>query len=212
MKKLWFLLLVLVVAGSSQAQNEKYVKAMGTQLVAMSQAGTPAAMQEVVHGFERIAKAEKNQWLAYYYAGLSQVWHAFLLNDPAQYDALADKAEAFLEAAEALVQGESELAMLAAMVGTLRMAADPMSRFMQYSPRISQYLELAKQLNPGNPRPYFWQGQSLLRTPEQFGGGCANARPLLEEALRRFTTFEPATPLHPVWGKPQTEQLLGSCK
>lgn len=212
MKQVLFLLLVLFTAGNSHAQTEKYFKAMGAQLAAMGKADNAAAMQEVVNGFERIAKAEKSQWLPYYYAGLSQVWHAFILNDPAQFDALADKAATFLSAAENLVQGESELAMLAAMVGTLRMAVDPMSRFMQYSARINQHLEQAKQLNPGNPRPYMWQGQSLLRTPEQFGGGCKTAGPLLEEALRRFQAFQPASPLHPVWGQSQTEQLLATCK
>ena len=89
---------------------------------------------------------------------------------------------------------------------------DPMSRYMQYGAMSAENIALSKKLDPNNPRPYMWEAQGLSQTPEQFGGGCANAKPIFEEAVKRFQTFKPATPLHPNWGKQQTEQSLAACK
>ena len=72
-------------------------------------------------------------------------------------------------------------------------------------------LENAKKADPTNPRPYMLDGQSVMNTPEAFGGGKANAKPLLQKAVDLFATFKPASELHPSWGKKQAESLLAQC-
>jgi hypothetical protein len=83
-----------------------------------------------------------------------------------------------------------------------------MTRGQQYGPIAAQALEEAKSYNPENPRVYVLQGQSLLYTPEQFGGSKTQAKATFEVALQKFAAFKPATPLDPKWGEPYTKQLL----
>ncbi|HNA00702.1 MAG TPA: hypothetical protein PLN49_07560, partial [Ferruginibacter sp.] len=65
---------------------------------------------------------------------------------------------------------------------------------------------------PNNPRPEYLKGQGLKYTPEQFGGGCATAKPVLQASLDKYNAFKPASELHPNWGKQRVELLLGECK
>jgi hypothetical protein len=73
-------------------------------------------------------------------------------------------------------------------------------------------MEKAKQQDPTNPRPFYLQGQNLKNTPEQFGGGCKTAKPLLETAMQKYEAFKSESDIHPNWGKQITEQLLSQCK
>lgn len=212
MKQLLLVILFPHLITCAVAQSERYTGAVQKNMQAMADAKTPDAMLDVVNAFERIGNAEKNQWLPFYYAAVAQVWHAFMLQDTKQFDPLADKATAFLVKAEELEKNNSEIALVKSMIATVKMSADPMRRYMQYGAIIAENIALSKKLDPTNPRPYMWEAQGISRTPEQFGGGCGNAKPVFEEAAKRFETFKPATVLHPNWGKQQNEQAYNACK
>lgn len=212
MKQLLLAVLFAHLVIGAFAQSERYTGAMQKNMQAMANAKTPDAMLDVVNAFERIGNAEKNQWLPFYYAAVAQVWHAFMLQDTKQFDPLADKATAFLARAEELENNNSEIALVKSMIATVKMSADPMNRFMQYGAIIAENIAISKKLDPANPRPYMWEAQGISRTPEQFGGGCANAKPLFEEGAKRFATFKPASAIHPNWGKEQNEQAYNACK
>ncbi|RXK59969.1 hypothetical protein ESA94_13050 [Lacibacter luteus] len=212
MKKILLAILFVNIVFAVSAQSERYTGAMAKNLQAMGEAKTADAMLDVVNAFERIGNAEKTQWLPYYYAAVAQVWHAFMVNDPKQNDVLGDKATAFLAKAEELEKNNSEIALVKAMIATVKMMVDPMSRYMQYGAIIAENTALSKKLDPNNPRPYMWEAQGISRTPEQFGGGCGNAKPVFEEATKRFETFKPASVLHPNWGKEQNAQAYAACK
>jgi hypothetical protein len=98
------------------------------------------------------------------------------------------------------------------MIATLRMLVNPQQRWQQYGAVIQTELEKAKSQDPSNPRPYYIQGNNLRNTPEQFGGGCSTAKPLLDQALQKYETFKPASAIAPNWGKERTQQLLAGCK
>ncbi len=194
------------------AQNEKYTKAMTSALTLIDSAKTVDDMLAASATFERIGDAEKTQWLPYYYASYTQTIAAFMKNKADQYDSYGDKATSLLTKAEALEKNNSEVSCLKSLIATLHMLVDPAQRWMQYSKDIDAALELSKKQDPTNPRPYYLQGQNLRSTPEQFGGGCANAKPLLQEAMKRYEAFKPASPLYPSWGRKQTEEILAACK
>ncbi len=212
MKKLLVSVSVTLLSLVVTAQSEKYQKAMGANLIKMDSAKTPLDFQTLSANFERIAAAEKNQWLAYYYAAETQVLYGFFLNTPAGNDAIADKAEQLLNKADSLQKDNSEISCVRSMIGTLRMLVNPMQRYMQFAQAIEGSVEAAKRQDPSNPRPYYLKGQNLKSTPPQFGGGCKTAKPELDQAMKLFAAFKPASPLHPVWGKQQTEQLLAGCQ
>lgn len=212
MKQLLFTFFCFAMLNSASAQSERYTGAMQKNFEAMASANTPADMLDVSNAFERIANAEKNQWLPFYYSSLSKVWYAFMLNDPKQYDQIADQCDSLIAKAEALEKNNSEISLLKAMLATLRMVVDPMSRYMKYGMMSNQFIEESKKLDPTNPRPYMWQAQGVSKTPEQFGGGCDKAKPIFEQSLELFKTFKPKSPMYPNWGKEQTEKAYAECK
>ncbi|HEY9257819.1 hypothetical protein [Chitinophaga sp.] len=206
--------LVLLFAGSlttaAMAQNAQYQDAMAKQTAELDSNATftPEGLQQKSNTFERIADAEKIQWLPYYYAAYAQVMQAFMLKDKSQIDPLAEKAEANLDKAEALSPKNSEIACIRSLVATARLTVDPMSRGMKYGAEAASQLEQAKGLNPENPRVYMLQGQSLLFTPEQFGGSKTKAKTTFELALEKFAAFKPESNIAPHWGEAYTRKLL----
>jgi hypothetical protein len=212
MKKMFFALLSLAIVTQGVAQSEKFTKAMTTNIALWDSAKTADDMLSVSAAFERIGDAEKNQWLPYYYASLSQVLYAFIKNDMSNNDAYAAKAEQLLTKADGMQPNNSEISTIKAMIATLRMLVNPQQRWQQYGAVIQQELDNAKKQDPTNPRPYYLQGQNLRNTPEQFGGGCNTAKPVLEEAIKKYEAFKPASSIAPNWGKSQVEKVLAGCK
>lgn len=211
MKKMFLAFLSLAVMTQGFAQSEKFTGAMTKAISQMDSSKTADDMLAVSATFERIGDAEKNQWLPYYYASLSEVIYAFMKGDMSNNDALAGKAEQLLNKADGLQPNNSEISVVKAMIATLRMLVNPQQRWQQYGPIVQTELENAKKQDPTNPRPYYLQGQNLRNTPEQFGGGCSTAKPVLEEAIKKYESFKPASSIAPNWGKDRTQQTLAGC-
>lgn len=212
MRKILLAFAVLFITVVTMAQSEKYNGAMTAKIAELANNKTADDWLSSSAAFERIADAEKEQWLPYYYAAYTQCLYALIKNDAVNNDQYADKVEALVAKADALAPNNSEVSVVKSIVATLRMIVNPMQRYQQYGPAIEKALNDAKSQDPNNPRPYFIQGQNLRYTPEQFGGGCASAKPVLEEALKKYGDFKPASELHPNWGKKQVEDLITGCK
>ena len=172
----------------------------------------PSNLLSLANNFERIATAEKNQWLAYYYAALCQVNYTYMEQDKSKIDAIADKATALIDKADSLMPNNSEISCIKSMIASSHMMVNPMQRYMEYGPESASNLEAAMKQDPTNPRPEYLKGQGLKYTPEQFGGGCAAAKPVLQSSLDKFNSFKPASEIHPNWGKKRVESLLSECK
>jgi hypothetical protein len=213
MKKLIFLTILFAVTITAFAQSEKYTAAMKTNIAEINTAFTnPATFLQLANRFERIAMAEKNQWLAYYYAAYCQVNYGFMEQDKSKTDDIADKATALINVADSMMPKNSEISCIKSMIASCHMMVDPMTRWQEYGQASSENMEKAMQQDPTNPRPYMLKGQGLKYTPEQFGGGCKTAKPELQTAVDKFATFKPASELHPNWGKEYTDGLLKECK
>ncbi len=172
---------------------------------------SPEGLNELANSFERIANAEKTQWLPFYYAALCRVNIAnlyFQLQKPDQIDLVLDKAEPLMNAALALETSNSELMLLKKMYNSGRMMADPMNRYMSFGMDAQSALETAKSLDPKNPRVYLMEGIDKYFTPEQYGGSKAEGKKLFEEAERLFKEFQPKSTIHPTWGKPMVNYFL----
>jgi hypothetical protein len=215
MKKIIIAAILITSSVLSFAQSDKYVAAMQKNIAAMDTSfKTPANLLTLSNNFERIATAEKSQWLAYYYAALCQVNYAFTQTqgNMGAVDGIADKANILIVKADSLQPGNSEISCIKSMIATCHMIVDPMSRWQQYGAEIEQHNAAAVKQDPSNPRPYYLKGENLKGTPEQFGGGCKTAKPELQKAMELFGTFKPASELHPNWGKQRVEMLLNECK
>ncbi len=213
MKKILMTMIVTGIAIGLQAQSGKFTAAIKSNIAAIDTSfKNPSSLITVANNFERIGLAEKNQWLPFYYAAYCHVMYAFMQQDPSGNDAIADRAETLINKADSLAPDNSEISSVKSLIATARMIVNPQQRYMKYGMEANQLMEKAKQQDPTNPRPYYLQGQNLKNTPEQFGGGCKTAKPLLETAMQKYETFKTQSDLHPNWGKQITEQLLSQCK
>lgn len=215
MKKIILLALTALLLQPVFSQSEKYIGAMKKNIAEIDSALSKneiARLNDIAATFERIGDAEKTQWLPFYYAAYCQVTLAFIKNEVANNDIVADKVDQLIAKADALEKKNSELSLLKAMNTSLRMLVNPMQRWMQYGQKIQEYTQDAMTQDPANPRPYYFSGISLKNTPAEFGGGCATAKPILDKALELFATFKPASELHPSWGKEVSEKEAAGCK
>ncbi len=217
MKKLLCLAIAAIFTSATFAQSEKYTKAMEANVPAIDTTRSSDGLKELSNTFSRIADAEKTQWLPYYYAALAQINSGYMYVQTKDVmsgglgsvlDPIADKAESLLNKADALSKDNSEIYVVKKMIASLRMMADPMSRYMTYGPQAAEALETAKKLNPDNPRIYYLEGQDKLFTPEQFGGSKTEAKKLFEEALKKYDAFKLQSSIQPQWGRGSTEYLL----
>lgn len=211
MKKGLFVLLTLVITTSTIAQSEKYLKAMEALVPAVDTTRNSEGLTELANSFERIANAEKTQWLPFYYAALCYINKAngyFQTQELDKIDPLMDKAEPLLTKAEELEKNNSEIMCLKKMFNTGKMMADPMNRYMTYGQPAAQALEIAKSLDPGNPRIYLLEGIDKYYTPEQWGGSKTEGKKLFEEAMKKYEAFKPASSIHPTWGIGQVKYFL----
>ena len=221
MKKTIFILSAILIASFSYAQMpDKFVKAMEAKIALIDSTHTVEGYTDLANAFERIADAEKNQWLAYYYAAycnasagtIAGAGGDMMAAKADKTDPYADKADKQIKKAAELAKNNSEIFIVKKMIATLRMLGDPMNRYMTYGPEAQAMLEEAKKLNPDNPRVYILEGQDKYFTPEQFGGSKEEAKVLFEKAQKLYETFKPETNIHPNWGKDQVAYFLSQYK
>ena len=213
MKKINFFLTTIIFIVSTNAQSSKYEEAMKKNLVMFDSVKTTTEYQSLAAAFERIGDAEKTQWLPYYYAGLALTtpgWQDAKLDK----DANAEKIKALCDKADALAKDnidKSEILSIRNMAATQQMLIDPQTRWATYGQESDKYLLKAKELNANNPRLYYLEGAGTFGKPEQFGGGKAKAKPILEKAIALYKAEQPK-PLYPHWGQKQAEDMLAQCQ
>jgi hypothetical protein len=191
------------------ADGGKYEKAMEKNLSKIDAAKDVASMLDVANGFERIAFAEKDKWLPFYYASFMYVLSSYADTTAGKADSYLDKADTFINIADSLEEDESEIYTLKGMIAQGRLQIDPMNRWMKYGQISSRNFETAMKLDTLNPRPEYLMGIGLYYTPKQFGGGPVPAKPLLEKSLDKYNQFVSDNELMPTWGRRKVEQLLG---
>ncbi len=211
MKKIFFLCVALAFTTLVFSQSDKYQKAMEKALIQFDSAHTTDQLNNSAAMFERIADAEKTQWLPYYYASLAHIRKGFT-DAKLNKDDVANQAEVLTAKAEAIEPKNAEIYLLKNMAATLHMLVDPMSRYQQYGGEATKALVIAEQIDPTNPRVYFLKAQNVFGTPSQFGGGKERAKPIFETSVAMYKTYKPASNLHPTWGQKDAVEMLLKCK
>lgn len=209
MKKAFFFISLLFF-GIVNAQTP-YEDSMAIGLEKYKAAGTADDMLAAAAFFESLGDTTKDKWLPYYYAA-----HATLLaskmTSKTSKDKVAERVNELIAKADAIEADISELFCLKQMVAVMQIFVNPMSRFQTYGEIAAEAFANAKTTDPTNPRPYLIEGMYLMNMPEGIGGGKVPAKKLLQKAIVLFDSFEPASPLHPNWGKEQAEKALAACQ
>jgi len=220
MKKSIVAIVMLTCSLGAIAQSEKFQKAMEQNIVGFDTVRSNDGWKDLGNSFQRIADAEKTQWLPYYYAALTHVMIGYNIAGASggmggfadKTDPEADLAEQLLNKAQEIGKENSEIYCVRKMIASLRLMADPMNRYQTALPAATEALEKAKSLNPENPRVYLLEAQDKFYTPEQYGGSKTEAKTLFETAMKKYDAFKPESTIHPQWGKSQAQYFLSQLK
>ena len=162
--------------------------------------------------FERIASAEKNNWLPNYYVALVNTTDAFNPKNKANSSALLDKAQKALDEAATISLDNPEIMVLQAMIYTAWLVQDPMTNGMKYSPLAMQEYEKALAIAPNNPRAVFGKAEFEIGGAQYWG---TDTKPMCEQiakSIELFANFKPESEFHPKWGLERAQEALKNCQ
>ncbi|HLP64922.1 hypothetical protein [Flavobacterium sp.] len=162
--------------------------------------------------FERIASAEKNNWLPNYYVALVNTTDAFDPKNKSNAPALLDKAQKALDEAAGISFDNPEIMVLQALIYTAWLVQDPMTNGMKYSALAMKEYEKALAIAPNNPRAVFGKAEFEIGGAKYWG---TDTKPMCEQiakSIELFANFKPESEFHPKWGLDRAQETLKTCK
>ena len=162
--------------------------------------------------FERIASAEKDNWLPNYYLALVNTTTAFATKDKDQVNALLSKAQSALDVELNKYPNNAELLVMQAMIHTAWIAFDPMTNGMKLSGKVMEIYAKAEQIEPNNPRVVFSKAEFEMGSARFFGTDTKPICARIEKSIELFATFKPQTVFHPKWGLERAQEAAKDCK
>lgn len=167
---------------------------------------------EAANLFERIAKAEPDNWLPLYYAAQINIVTSFGEKDEEKLSAKLKKAQNLINDATAISKDNPEILVLQALLHTAWVAYDGATYGMKLSGKVVELYTKAAQIAPNNPRVVFSKAEWDMGGARYFGQDTTPFCKDVERSIELFANFKPETPFHPNWGKQRAEQVLESCK
>lgn len=219
MKRIFLLITAMVLVCVGVHAQEAYSQQMETAVAKLDNAKTVKDYQLLAESFLRIANAQKDQWLPYYYAAFCNAKTGWLKqnDDPDNIEPFANKASDEIKKAEALIDTVKqkkelcELYCIHMMLNQARVFINPQTYGREYGPTAFNYLLLAKQADPDNPRMLYLLGWQKFATPKMWGGDKALAKQLLTTAKQKLAG-EQSPGFAPHWGKKEVEEILEQLK
>ncbi|WP_108244563.1 tetratricopeptide repeat protein [Muricauda brasiliensis] len=161
--------------------------------------------------FERIATAEPDKWLPYYYVSQINTVISFGEKDEEKLSKQLEKAKEFLDVAKAISPDNPEILIQEALINTAWIAFDGATYGMTLSPKNVQLYQKALEIAPDNPRVVLSKAEWDMGSARYFGKDITPYCKDVERALELFATFKSETPFYPAWGKERAEEVLKSC-
>lgn len=211
MKSLSLITALVFVFNLTWANVPAYRQAMEESIASLNRASDSEQLLAVANRFERIARAEKDEWLPWYYAAYATLHRAIRADEAGEKDQLLDKAQQYLDEATAVEAEESEVVALQGYVHTIRVTVDPANRGQQLAPLATQTLGRAVKMNPDNPRALFLLGQMQYGTAQFFGADTSEACQLIAQAVAKYESVEADDALMPTWGQESAQRMSKQC-
>lgn len=198
--------LALFILTLSNAQTQ-FEQGMGKAL-GLWREGKP---QEATALFERIASAEKQNWLPNYYIAMVNCTEAFKPENKEQASLLVEKAQKAIDDATLISPENPEIMVMQAMIYTATIVQDPMTYGMKYSMLANEQYAKAKAIAPKNPRVVFCSADFAIGGARWTGADVKALCKEVEDSIQLFANFKPETPFHPSWGLDRAKQTLENC-
>lgn len=209
----YLLTFALALTGLTAYAQSGYEKIMAEKISKIETSKSPEEFQSLANDFQRIADKEKDKWQPGYYTALAYIQKGRAQMQGGNNQALeetADRAQQYVDAAEAVEKDNSEIHLLQKMIYSLKMMVNPMERFRTFGSKAAEELKKAEQLDPSNPRVTLIRAEDTYYTPEQFGGSKTKGMELFKTALEKFNAFQPKTSLDPNWGRAEAEYFIST--
>jgi tetratricopeptide (TPR) repeat protein len=200
------LLISMLMAGTAMAQNA-YTKGMNKAF----QLWEANKTIEASNLFERIALAEEDNWLPYYYVAQVNTFASFGEADAAVLENQLGKAKEFLDIAKRLSPNNPELLVQEALINTAWIAYDGATYGMVLSPKNAQLYTQAVKLDPNNPRVVLSKAEWDMGSALYFGKDTTPYCKDVERALKLFANFKTEIPFYPRWGEDRAKEILATC-
>jgi tetratricopeptide (TPR) repeat protein len=161
--------------------------------------------------FERIASAEKGNWLPNYYVALINTLQAFETQEKEKISSLLAKAQEAQDDAVALSPNNPELNVTQAMIYTAWIVYDPMTNGMKYSGKANEEYAKALAIAPNNPRVILSKAEFDMGSAAYFGNDIKPMCAQVQRAIELFATFKPESAYHPKWGLERAQEVIKQC-
>jgi len=199
------LVLLLAISANAQGNYEK----------GMSQAFTHWRNQkpdQAINLFERIARAEKENWLPFYYAAQVHIITTFALKDGNEIESRLKKAQDFLNEAKTFSKENAEILIMEAMLNTAYVVSNPSVNGPLLSGKVEALYQKAKTLEPKNPRAMLNHAEWKMGGAKFWGKDPKDFCPEIEKAILYFENESQSDiPFYPRWGKDQIARVQQNC-
>ena len=206
MKKFTIIIAIFIATGIS-AQS-KYQSGMQKAFEFWGQ----GKMTEASNLFERISKAEKENWLPSFYAGYTIVISSFGVKDEATLKSKLEKAEAFLNEAALISPNNPEIMIIQALHNTAYIAYDGQKYGMTLSGKNSQIYAKAIALAPNNPRVILGNAEWNMGSAKFFGKSTKPYCDEIKRAIDLGKNEKNEVEFYPKFQVPRAEQALKQCQ
>jgi hypothetical protein len=168
--------------------------------------------QEASALMERIAAAEKSNWLPNYYVALINTTEAFNPANKEKVPAMIIKAQNAIDNATLISPNNDEIMVVQAMLYTVILIQDPMTNGVKYTGLVMEQYGKALAINPNNPRAVFSKAEFEIGGAKYWGTDTKPMCAQIEKSIQLFANFKPETPFSPKWGLDRAQEALKGCK
>jgi hypothetical protein len=168
--------------------------------------------QEASALMERIAAAEKSNWLPNYYVALINTTEAFNPANKEKVPAMIIKAQDAIDSATLISPNNDEIMVVQAMLYTVILIQDPMTNGVKYTGLVMEQYGKALAINPNNPRAVFSKAEFEIGGAKYWGTDTKPMCAQIEKSIQLFANFKPETPFSPKWGLDRAQEALKGCK
>lgn len=167
--------------------------------------------KEAAQLFERIANAEKDNWLPSYYAANILIIDGFAIKDEAALTTHLNKAQKLLDISKSISKDNPEVLITQAFLNLVYVAFDGQKYGMTLSGKNVQLYTKALQLDPTNPRAVLAKAQWDIGGAKFFGQPTAPFCKEIERSIELFKKEKKKGMFHPFGGIERAEAALKQC-
>ena len=206
MKKLF--LFIGILMSLNVAAQSKYKKGMQKAFILWGEGKNTEASQL----FERISKAEPQNWLPLFYAAQIEILGPFGVKEEATLTAKLNKAKEFLNNAKSNSENNPEIMITEALLNTAYIAFDGQKYGMTLSGKNAQLYAKALAIAPKNPRVILGNAEWNMGAARFFGKSTKPYCNEIKRAIKLGKEEKIEEEFYPKFQVKRAEEVLKQCQ